>query len=226
MAIVITEATESNGLLLREHVYEQLRRDILSCKLAPGAEIREAELAARFEVSKSPVRDALISLVREGLVITIPRQGYRVAPVSISDMLDMFHLRAALERANVERIIRHATDAQLKTLDEFKTFNKTLWPNGFVSYNKTFHCRLADLGGNGRLRDQLIDLIDLMERAVQISVSNIKHGKPEALVQEHIQIIELIQSRSTKAAQRFTEQHVLAAGKRVNKAITAGMIIN
>jgi DNA-binding FadR family transcriptional regulator len=76
------------------------------------------------------------------------------------------------------------------------------------------------------LRDQLIDLIDLMERAVQISVSNIKHGKPEALVQEHIQIIELIQSRSTKAAQRFTEQHVLAAGKRVNKAITAGMIIN
>jgi DNA-binding GntR family transcriptional regulator len=226
MAIVITEATESNGLLLREHVYEQLRRDILSCKLAPGAEIREAELAARFEVSKSPVRDALISLVREGLVITIPRQGYRVAPVSISDMLDMFHLRAALERANVERIIRHATDTQLKTLDEFKTFNKTLWPNGFVSYNKTFHCRLADLGGNGRLRDQLIDLIDLMERAVQISVSNIKHGKPEALVQEHIQIIELIQSRSTKAAQRFTEQHVLAAGKRVNKAITAGMIIN
>lgn len=226
MPTVIAEHTESSGRLLRERVYDQLRRDILTCVLAPGAEIREAELAARFEVSKSPVRDALISLVREGLVITIPRQGYRVAPVSISDMLDMFHLRAALERANIERIIRHASDEQLKTLDEFKSFNKTQWPNGFVSYNKTFHCRLAELGGNARMRDQLIDLIDLMERAVQISVSNIKHGKPEALVAEHRQIIDLIQSRSTKAAQRFTEQHVLAAGKRVSNAISRGMIIN
>jgi len=226
MATVVAEHTGSNGRLLRERVYEQLRRDILSCKLAPGAEIREAELAARFEVSKSPVRDALISLVREGLVITIPRQGYRVAPVSISDMLDMFHLRAALERANIERITRHASDEQLQTLDEFKSFNKTQWPNGFVSYNKTFHCRLAELGGNSRMRDQLIDLMDLMERAVQISVSNIKHGKPEVLVEEHRQIIDLIQSRSTKAAQRFTEQHVLAAGKRVSKAVARGMIIN
>jgi DNA-binding GntR family transcriptional regulator len=128
----------------------------------PGAEIREAELAVRFEVSKSPVRDALISLEREGLVITIPRQGYRVAPVSISDMLDMFHLRAALERANIERIIRNASDEQLQALDQFKSFHRDQWPDGFIGYNKKFHRLLAELGGNQRMRDQLIDLIDLM----------------------------------------------------------------
>lgn len=220
------EPLESNRRLLREHVYEQLRHDILSCVLAPGAEIREAELAARFKVSKSPVRDALISLVREGLVITNPRQGYRVAPVSISDMLDMFHLRAALERANIERVIRHASDDQLQSLDQYKNFDEAQWPGGFIKYNKSFHCRLAELGGNARMCDQLIDLIDLMERAVQISVSHIKHGKPEALVAEHRQIIDLIQSRSTKAAQRLAEQHVIAAGKRVSHAISRGMIIN
>jgi len=226
MASTITEPLEADGRLLRERVYEQLRHDILTCELMPGAEIREAELAARFEVSKSPVRDALISLEREGLVITNPRQGYRVAPVSISDMLDMFHLRAALERANMERIIRHASDEQLEALDQFKHFSASQWPDGFVSYNKSFHRRLAELGGNPRMRDQLIDLIDLMERAVQISVSNMNHGKPEALVAEHREIIDVIQSRSIKTAQRLAEQHVLAAGKRVSNAVSRGMIIN
>ena len=226
MASTLTEPLETDGRLLRERVYEQLRHDILTCELMPGAEIREAELAARFEVSKSPVRDALISLEREGLVITIPRQGYRVAPVSISDMLDMFHLRAALERANMERIIRHASDEQLEALDQFKHFSASQWPDGFVSYNKSVHRRLAELGGNPRMRDQLIDLIDLMERAVQISVSNMNHGKPEALVAEHREIIEVIQSRSIKTAQRLAEQHVLAAGKRVSNAVSRGMIVN
>ena len=226
MASTLTEPLETDGRLLRERVYEQLRHDILTCELMPGAEIREAELAARFEVSKSTVRDALISLEREGLVITIPRQGYRVAPVSISDMLDMFHLRAALERANMERIIRHASDEQLEALDQFKHFSASQWPDGFVSYNKSFHRRLAELGGNPRMRDQLIDLIDLMERAVQISVSNMNHGKPEALVAEHREIIEVIQSRSIKTAQRLAEQHVLAAGKRVSNAVSRGMIVN
>ena len=226
MASTITEPLETDGRLLRERVYEELRHDILTCELMPGAEIREAELAARFEVSKSPVRDALISLEREGLVITTPRQGYRVAPVSISDMLDMFHLRAALERANMERIIRHASDEQLEALDQFKHFSASQWPDGFVSYNKSFHRRLAELGGNPRMRDQLIDLIDLMERAVQISVSNMNHGKPEALVAEHREIIEVIQSRSIKTAQRLAEQHVLAAGKRVSNAVSRSMIVN
>ena len=226
MASSIVEPIEADGRLLRERVYEQLRHDILSCNLMPGTEIREAELAARFEVSKSPVRDALISLEREGLVITIPRQGYRVAPVSISDMLDMFHLRAALERANIERMIRHASDEQLQGLDQFKSFHQNEWPEGFIGYNKKFHRYLAEIGGNPRMRDQLIDLIDLMERAVQISVSNVDHGKPEALVAEHREIIDAIQSRSIKTAQRLAEQHVLAAGKRVSNAVSRSMIVS
>ena len=126
----------------------------------------------------------------------------------------------------MERIIRHASDEQLEALDQFKHFSASQWPDGFVSYNKSFHRRLAELGGNPRMRDQLIDLIDLMERAVQISVSNMNHGKPEALVAEHREIIEVIQSRSIKTAQRLAEQHVLAAGKRVSNAVSRGMIVN
>ena len=108
LPLPIPSPPEPASRLLREQIYEQLRADILNCQIAPGAEIREGELALRFGVSKSPVRDALMHLQREGLVQTLPRQGYRVSSVSLADVDDMFHLRAALERACMERIVRHA----------------------------------------------------------------------------------------------------------------------
>lgn len=214
----------AGGRLLRETVYDQLRADMISCRLAPGTEIREAELAARFVVSKSPVRDALMRLAREGLVITLPRQGYRVAPVSLTDVQDMFHLRAALERACMQRIGKYASDEQLAQLDAFKHFDPAQWEGGFVVYNRAFHHLLAKLGANARMRDQLIDLIDQMERAVQISLSSIRKGDPEPLVDEHSEIIEALQTRNVKRAQRLAEQHIAAAGKRVTDAISRSVI--
>ena len=205
---------------MRDSIYEHLRAEILACKLAPGTEIEAAEVAARFNVSKSPVRDALMRLERESLVITLPRKGYRVAPISLSDVQDMFHLRAALERACMERIVRRASDEDLATLDAFRTFDVHAWPGGFVAYNWAFHRYLADLAKNARMRDQLSDLVDQMERAVLVSLSNVKKGNPDSLLAEHCAIIDALQGRRVKQAQRLVERHIDAAAKRVNDAIS------
>ncbi|MBC7468593.1 MAG: GntR family transcriptional regulator [Ramlibacter sp.] len=224
MSSVEVSLSTNGSRLLRETVYEQLRADMISCKLAPGAELREAELAARFDMSKSPVRDALMRLESEGLVITLPRQGYRVAPVSLTDVLDMFHLRAALERACMERIVLQASDEQLRELDAFRHFDAAAWDGGFIDFNRAFHRRIAELGGNARMRDQLLDLIDLLERAVQVSVASMKQGDPQVLVNEHVEIIDALQARAVKKAQRLAEQHIIAAGKRVSNAISRSLI--
>ena len=226
MTDTLSPLQNTGNQLLRESAYVQLRAEILNCELPPGAEIREAELATRLQVSKSPVRDALMRLEREGLVITMPRQGYRVAPISLTDVQDMFHLRAALERACMERIVRQASDAQLATLEPFRRFDPDLWQGGFVEYNKTFHRTLAELATNIRMRDQLGDLIDQMERAVRVSVSNAKKGNPDSLVEEHCQIIDALQERKLKRAERLAEHHISAAAKRVNDAISRFGIIS
>lgn len=214
------------GRLLRETVYEQIRADILSLRLAPGDEMREAELAARFEVSKSPVRDALMRLERENLVITLPRQGYRVAPVSLSDVQDMFHLRIALERACMERIVRQASDDQLASLEPFRRFEPGDWEAGFIDYNRAFHRKLAEIAGNPRMRDQLNNLIDQMERVVLMSVNRATQGSGNTggLVEEHSRMIDSLQQRQTKRAERQAEQHIAAAGKRVTEAISRSII--
>lgn len=215
---ILTAANDSR--LLREKVYDELRADMISCRLAPGTEIRENELAVRFGVSKSPVRDALMRLEREGLVITLPRQGYRVAPVSVADVQDMFHLRDALEQACMERIARRAGDEQLAELNRFRSFDIAAWPGGFVAYNREFHRTLARIAGNARMRDHLIDLIDQMERAVQLSVSGLKKGDPQSLVDEHVELIDALQARQAPRAQRIASRHIGEAGKRVMQALS------
>lgn len=224
MQASVLSAPASDSRLLREKVYDELRADMIACRLAPGTEIRENELALRFGVSKSPVRDALMRLEREGLVITLPRQGYRVAPVSVADVQDMFHLRDALERACMERIVRRASDEQLAQLDRFRSFDGTAWNGGFVAYNREFHHALARLGGNARMSDHLIDLIDQMERAVQLSLSSLKKGDPQSVVDEHRQIIDALQARQASRAQRLASRHVAEAGKRVMQAMSRVVI--
>lgn len=219
MHLLQTPSATAGNMLLRESAHAVLRAEILNCALAPGAEIREAELAARFQVSKSPIRDALMRLEREGLVISMPRQGYRVASISPTDVDDMFQLRIALERACMERIIRHSSDAQLAMLDRFRQFDPSKWGQNFVAYNRAFHQSLAELSANARMRDQLIDLLDQMERAVRISVSNLRRGNPHALITQHGELIDALQQRHVKRAERCAEKHILAAAKRVSNAM-------
>ena len=219
-----TLAAVIDSRLLREKVYDELRGDLISCRLAPGTEIRENDLAQRFAVSKSPVRDALMRLEREGLVITLPRQGYRVAPVSLADVQDMFHLRDALEQACMERITRRASDEQLAALDHFRSFQAADWPGGFVAYNREFHRALARISGNARMRDHLIELIDQMERAVVLSVSSLKKGDPQSLVDEHAELVSALQARQATRAQRIVSRHVSEAGKRVMQAMSRVVI--
>ena len=93
----------SGSGLMRDGVYEQIRADILSCALVPGSAVYENELAQRYSVSKSPVRDALLRLQEHGLVEVLPRKGYRIRPISIADAHDLYEMRVLLEKASVRR---------------------------------------------------------------------------------------------------------------------------
>ena len=134
-------------MLLRDNVYESLRSDILSCRLAPGDDMREQELAERYAVSRQPVREALLRLEREHLVTVQPRQGYRVNPISLSDARDLLRFRLALEPACVAEAIEHAPDSVLKALDDFSAQASQL-KNGSVTLtlNRDGSSRTVTLG--------------------------------------------------------------------------------
>ncbi len=204
--------------MLREDIYTALRNEILTCELPPGAELREQELASRFDVSKSPVRESLQLLVREGLVSVVPRQGYRVMPISLSDAQDMFAFRQVLELACVTEAVRSATDSQLRSLGAFRQFNSAEHGD-FISYNRVFHCELARCSGNSRMSRATCDLIEQMDRLVRLSVNTIRGRDPKRLIEEHAAIIDAVQARNAKLTLNLLKAHTAAAEKRLTSAL-------
>ena len=99
-------------------VYAALKREILTCEIAPGTSLFEGQLAERLQVSKTPIRDALGMLVHEGFVQVQPRQGYRVSDITLGDVQEVFQMRMLLEPAAAELAAERANADQLKRLQE------------------------------------------------------------------------------------------------------------
>ncbi|MBN8969102.1 MAG: GntR family transcriptional regulator [Rhizobiales bacterium] len=199
-------------------IYDELKRCILTCELPPGTDLREQELAQRFDVSKSPVREALQHLVRDGLVTVMPRQGYRVSPISLTDARDMFTFRCALEVACIVEAAKNASDEQLKALDQFRHFSGTS-EGDFIAYNRDFHCALARCSGNGRMTRATCDLIEEADRLTRMSVASLRGHNPDKLVEEHGAIITALQARNSRLAANLLKKHVTAAVKRFSAAL-------
>lgn len=201
-----------------KRIYGLLRRQILTCELPPGRELREQELAQAFEVSKSPVREALQQLVSDGLVIVTPRQGYRVAPVSLRDANEMFRFRLALELACIAEAVKNASDEELKALDRFRKFDGD-YESEFIAYNQDFHCTLARCSGNARMARAACDLIEETERLVRMSVAAVRGQNAHKFVEEHNAIISVLQERDSRRAVSLLRAHVAAAVKRFSAAL-------
>src|SRR6187549_3127037 len=110
---------EVNGdARLADSINGQLRGSILSGQFAPGEHLREVEIAARYDVSRGPVREALLQLEREGLVLLRRNRGAVVARLSRGDLEEVYSLRLALERLAVAQAARHGTEADFTLLDD------------------------------------------------------------------------------------------------------------
>lgn len=153
---------------LTERIYGRLRTEILTCELEPGREVSEAELADRFQVSKTPVREALAALRSERLVRTFPRRGYQIAPVTFGDMNELFDLRTFLEAGAAELACKRITDIEIDEIQRLAdaAYDISEHPSleKFVQVNRDFHVSIAKASGNERLCNLLAKQIDELER--------------------------------------------------------------
>ncbi len=209
----------------REEIYRQLREEVLSCTIMPGQSLHENELAARFGVSKSPIRDALMRLEADGLVTVQSRKGYRVAPVSVSDASDMYEFRARIEEAVMAIVAESATDEELTSLDRFREPGAWADKGGFIAYNRDFHRSVANLCRNKRLRAAALDLIDHFNRFTFVSLAVIGPEHYDRPLSDHIAIIDQLQAREARKAARLVGQHLERGRRRVVGALSQAAVV-
>ncbi len=194
---------------LTERVYGMLRTEILTCVLEPGTEVSEAELAERFDVSKTPVREALASLRSEGLVRTFPRRGYQVVPVTFGDMNELFDLRTILEAGAAELACERITDVEIDNLDRLAgvVYDRSEQPSlkRFIQANKDFHGAIAKASGNERLYQLLVRQIDELERFFYLG-ARLRDVSSETQ-SDHRAIVETFRKRDPAAARAIMIRH-------------------
>ncbi len=209
-------------MLMRSSVYSALKSDILACRLPPGAELREPETSARYQVGRSPLREALLRLEAEGLVVIVPRQYYRVAPISLRDAADLFGLRRLLEPEAALQAARSTDQAARQNLRTATTHDQTA---SFIDDNRQFHCAIASLATNRRLMTSCVDAIEQSERLVRVSLDQIAGRRPDLLIAEHQAIAEAIAEGDGRTAARLLRAHIDAAEARVLTALKRAAIV-
>ncbi|CDZ61742.1 GntR family transcriptional regulator [Neorhizobium galegae] len=194
---------------LTEQVYDALRTQILTCVIRPGQELNEAEVAERFDISKTPAREALAALRQEGLVRSFPRRGYQVTPITFADMDELFDVRTILEAGAAELACTKLTPEQIDRLNSLAdaTYNQgeELSLATFIRSNREFHLAIAEATGNGRLVQLLTHQIDALERFFYLG-AQLRDVNNETSVSHH-QIVETLARRDQTAAREIMIRH-------------------
>lgn len=216
---------DANQRLARVSVFNRLRAEILSCTLRPGALVQERELADRFQVSTSPIRDALLRLEEQNLVEVLPRRGYRVKAISVADAKELYEMRSILERECVMRTVEEADDAVVAGLDQFREVPANIDLTRWVAYNRRFHVALAEACGNQRLARSTREVIEQFDRFTIMSVTNDKSSGLLAYVTEHSELIDAIQRRDKRLAASLIKTHIESSKRRMLDSLTYAAVV-
>ncbi|MEO3435125.1 GntR family transcriptional regulator [Inquilinus sp. CAU 1745] len=190
---------------LGEQVFAKVRADILSLALVPGQAISERDLQATYGASRTPIRQALLQLSHEGLVVRTDR-SYAVAPIDLQQMAEIFEYREVVEDAAIRLACERASAAELDAIRE--TIDRGLadfTPEVWFEVGYDVHVQLAALSGNRFLRDAVKDVVTRTARARWLVASS-PEGR-EASHREHCDILGLVRAGRADDAAAAIREH-------------------
>ncbi len=197
-------------------IYRLLLADIVNCRLAPGERLRFEVLRERYKVGVGTLREALSHLVSEGLVRTEAGRGFQVAPVSITDMLDVAEWRVEFEVRAVTQSIRAGDDAwEAEIVTAYHLLSKTEVPAVDADAEvrdlwKSRHRRFHDAVGAACGSPWLLHFRSILfEQALRYQRLVALHGPRTRLkADDHREIMEAALARDVERAARAVEQHI------------------
>jgi DNA-binding GntR family transcriptional regulator len=193
-------------------VYEALRVEILSLKLAPGELLDEMSLSRRFGFSRSPIREALIRLVGDGLVVNLPNRTTIVAPVDITQFPKYVDALDIAQRVNTRLAAELRSDADLAAIAEAQTdFIAAVKAKDHLAMsatNKAFHMAIARAGQNNYMAGFYERLLDEGRRILHLHFDYIERTRDgRLLTDEHEDMIDAIRARDAERADRLAHAH-------------------
>lgn len=220
-AEIDTSPARQKKISLTETAYLSLRARVLSGTLRPGAEFSELELAEQLAMSKTPVREALGRLVAEGLIEAFPRRGYRVTPVTVKDINDLFAIRAMTEGTAAAMAALNLSAADLDRLEALADARYDPQQGesvqSFVKANRDFHLAIAEGANNARLLALVAAHLDECTRLFYLGAVS-RDVNPETSA-DHRRIVDVLRLRDPNLARAAMVEHSEHTQKGILKAL-------
>jgi DNA-binding GntR family transcriptional regulator len=210
---------------LSSMAYRELRRAILSGRLAPGTHVSVRPLSEEFGLSATPVKAALTALEREGFLVLHPHRGFFVPEVDREDMRELYELREVLDGIAARRAAalpsRDALVSRLTSLLEAQTAEVTAHNlSGYGDLDVVFHQEILLAAGNGRLQQVAENMIGQLRlgRATSARVP----GRPNAALVEHGEIVAAIAAGQPQQAEKLARRHVRRSANALDRYLNRG----
>lgn len=199
---------------LSYHLMEQIRTLVIDGTYKPGQRLREQELEGRFEASRSPIREALRLLEIKGLVIHVPRRGFRVRQMTVKEISDLYHLRAELEAYSVRLLTGHKDlslliDALHEINSGMATALKEKDVDTYLRQNGLFHAEILNFSKN-------VPLAFTLEQVNQIA-QPLRHNvlvrdmTSSSSLHYHREITTALIDKRIDVAEELMREHVLVS---------------
>jgi len=210
------DETEISNAPISTSLLAKLQRDILSEKLKPGQKLTEQDLCREYEVSRTPIREALRQLEADGLVENILNRGSFVIGMSEQDYEDMFEMRKAYEIQAVEWAIERITDEEMDRLEEtfefmeFYTMRNDI--DKMLVINSGFHQVIYEASHNRMLQKLLSSYQNFLK--YKASDADRDESYLATVLEEHREIFRAIKEKDVKAGKLAMEIHINRAKER------------
>jgi DNA-binding GntR family transcriptional regulator len=210
---------------LADDVVDRLRDAIFHGSFKPGEALREEQLAAMLDVSRGPVREALVQLEREGLVLVRRHRGATVARLSRGDLEEVYSLRLALERLAVQRAARYATEQDFAAMEAVLTdFDIALSRGPSEKEIAELDVRFHDLIYQAARHQRLYDSWANLKAQIYIFLLSRNVADPdfrEITVKSHAALLDALRTRDEARATSEIEDHLRGAYDRVVRGYSA-----
>lgn len=210
---------------LAEQVYNRLKDDIFNFRLLPGDNFTETEMALSYGVSRTPLRDALFRMQREGYLDVGFRRGWKVRPIDFERLDNLYDLRIVLEMAALERLCQNPDPSpELEALNAVWLLPEQERESEAVKVaelDESFHTNLVAAAGNEemtRIHTEVTEKIRIVRR-----LDFLKKNRVDATYEEHSKILKLIAKRKATEAQILLRAHITQSKLEVRK-ITIWML--
>jgi len=205
-------------------VAERLRNMVHSGELPPGTRLRQTEVAERFGVSTTPVREAFAVLTREGLVQQDAHRSVVVFQPAAEEFEELYEIRLALEPLAAELAARCITDDQVTELEAIVAEMSSAAPDRYIELNGVLHDTIYKIANRPRLFEILSNLRVTSANYAKLTVSPDGQEDPDyrkAVQQQHEEIVAALKARKGKVCARIVRTHLQTTVHQITELISA-----